>query len=46
MHDEDCDPRSVGDRDDDGDGYIDALCCNTGTGGDPSCENASRPFRA
>ena len=27
--DEDCDPTTFGDRDADGDGYVDALCCNT-----------------
>ena len=27
-HDEDCDPRTTGDRDRDGDGAIDAACCN------------------
>jgi hypothetical protein len=27
--DEDCDPTTIGDRDADGDGFIDALCCNT-----------------
>jgi hypothetical protein len=28
-HDEDCDPTTFGRRDVDGDGYADALCCNT-----------------
>ncbi len=27
-HDEDCDPHTVGDKDSDGDGFIDAKCCN------------------
>ncbi|MCB9618133.1 MAG: hypothetical protein H6721_28240 [Sandaracinus sp.] len=27
-HDEDCDPATFGDRDADGDGFVDALCCN------------------
>ncbi|MBO6934902.1 MAG: hypothetical protein JJ863_08000 [Deltaproteobacteria bacterium] len=32
--DEDCDPTTVGDRDVDGDGHIDAACCNGDTCGD------------
>ncbi len=32
--DEDCDPDTVGDRDADSDGYVDALCCNGTTCGD------------
>ncbi len=33
-HDEDCDPLTLGDRDADGDGHIDALCCNGDVCGD------------
>ncbi|MCZ7685214.1 MAG: MopE-related protein [Sandaracinaceae bacterium] len=33
-HDEDCDPLTVGDRDADGDGHVDALCCNGDVCGD------------
>jgi hypothetical protein len=33
-HDEDCDPTTFGTKDSDGDGYIDAACCNG-----PNCGN-------
>jgi hypothetical protein len=36
-HDEDCDPSTFGDRDLDGDGFVDARCCNTSEGGTTSC---------
>ncbi len=36
-HDEDCDPRTFGYRDLDGDGYPDVLCCNTGSDGVERC---------
>ncbi len=35
-HDEDCDPRTVGTRDQDGDGDVDAACCNADPEGGPS----------
>lgn len=31
--DEDCDPSTVGAKDEDRDGFVDAACCNTGGGG-------------
>ncbi len=37
--DEDCDPTTVGDRDDDDDGSIDAACCNGSVCGD-DCDDA------
>ena len=37
--DEDCDPTTFGGRDDDGDGYVDALCCNGTSCGD-DCNDA------
>ncbi|RLB55538.1 MAG: hypothetical protein DRJ42_06035 [Deltaproteobacteria bacterium] len=33
SHDEDCDPATFGSRDSDGDGFIDARCCNEGGSG-------------
>lgn len=36
-HDEDCDPRTFGARDADGDGYDDAACCNVDGEGARSC---------
>lgn len=40
SHDEDCDPGTHGVRDEDGDGFIDAACCNENhDGGDPICED-------
>lgn len=33
-HDEDCDPTTTGSRDQDGDGFVDATCCNGTTCGD------------
>ena len=39
-HDEDCDPSTVGERDADGDGAIDALCCNGERCG-PDCDDGS-----
>jgi hypothetical protein len=36
SHDEDCDPRTFGARDRDGDGFPDAMCCN-GTGAARVC---------
>ncbi len=41
-HDEDCDPRTFGFRDQDMDGIADALCCNEGDGGricGPDCND-------
>jgi hypothetical protein len=35
--DEDCDPTTLGARDSDGDGAIDAACCNTSTSGGLAC---------
>jgi len=35
--DEDCDPQTIGFRDTDNDGYIDALCCNHQDDGDLEC---------
>lgn len=35
--DEDCDPTTLGDRDDDRDGEVDAACCNTGVDGELRC---------
>ncbi len=46
--DEDCDPTTFGERDADGDGYIDALCCN-GTNCGDDCDdsrNAVHPDEA
>ena len=37
--DEDCDPSTVGDRDEDEDGSIDARCCNVTAGGELRCGN-------
>ncbi|MAQ19037.1 MAG: hypothetical protein CMN30_30090 [Sandaracinus sp.] len=37
AHDEDCDDSTVGDRDLDGDGFVDALCCNLGLNGARTC---------
>jgi hypothetical protein len=36
-HDEDCDTTTLGDRDDDADGYVDALCCNVTLAGMRLC---------
>ncbi len=36
-HDEDCDPITFGVKDDDGDGAVDELCCNTDALGDERC---------
>src|SRR6185295_14705457 len=36
-HDEDCDPRTFGIRDDDADGYPDQLCCNADPAGGMRC---------
>ncbi len=36
-HDEDCNPTTFGARDADGDGHVDAACCNTDTGGTTFC---------
>jgi hypothetical protein len=35
--DEDCNQATFGDRDQDGDGWIDADCCNDGGGGARAC---------
>ncbi|MCH2111181.1 MAG: putative metal-binding motif-containing protein, partial [Polyangiaceae bacterium] len=35
--DEDCDPSTIGSKDDDSDGYISSLCCNTQNDGDLLC---------
>jgi hypothetical protein len=35
--DEDCDPRTFGSRDGDGDGFVDALCCNVDPAGARRC---------
>ncbi len=35
--DEDCNTNTVGNKDQDNDGAIDAQCCNTGASGSPSC---------
>ncbi len=37
--DEDCDPATLGERDGDGDGYVDAACCNRAACGD-DCDDA------
>ncbi len=39
--DEDCDPATYGDRDEDADGYVDALCCNGDECGDDCDDEAS-----
>jgi hypothetical protein len=39
RHDEDCDPTTFGDRDNDGDTYVDARCCNEDEGGGERCGN-------
>jgi hypothetical protein len=44
AHDEDCDESTVGDRDADGDGAIDALCCNGTTCG-TDCNDARADVR-
>ena len=36
-HDEDCDPTTFGSRDQDGDGFIDALACNRMRNGELNC---------
>lgn len=36
-HDEDCDPLTIGERDDDGDGEPSSQCCNLGPSGVPTC---------
>ncbi len=36
-HDEDCDPETIGGRDDDGDGFINTVCCNTNSKGESVC---------
>jgi hypothetical protein len=38
-HDDDCDATTFGTRDDDGDGFTDARCCNTGSDGTSHCGN-------
>lgn len=38
-HDEDCDPRTLGDRDLDDDGHVDASCCN-GTACGDDCDDS------
>ncbi|HJL02678.1 MAG TPA: putative metal-binding motif-containing protein [Polyangiaceae bacterium LLY-WYZ-15_(1-7)] len=38
--DEDCDPETFGDRDEDGDGYVDARCCNGTRCGD-DCDDTN-----
>ncbi len=40
-HDEDCDARTSGDRDIDGDGHADARCCNAGNCG-ADCDKTRR----
>lgn len=40
-HDEDCVDTTFGDRDEDGDGYIDAACCNGGRCGN-DCDDGAR----
>lgn len=37
THDEDCDPLTIGPRDADSDGVIDAACCNVSVGATPIC---------
>ncbi len=37
ARDEDCDATTIGERDADGDGAIDAACCNVSVGGDRLC---------
>ena len=49
-HDEDCDSRTVGERDRDGDGAIDAMCCNADPEGGPTrcgedCNDSRRDVR-
>jgi hypothetical protein len=36
-HDEDCDPTTFGDKDSDGDGEVDAKCCNIASGDKKHC---------
>ena len=47
--DEDCDPTTFGARDRDGDGYVDAACCNVGSDGarfcGDDCSDARRDMR-
>ncbi len=42
--DEDCDPTTVGDRDIDGDGHIDAACCNGTRCGDDCADRLADVF--
>lgn len=37
SHDEDCDQTTLGGKDDDGDGVVDAICCNLALTGELSC---------
>jgi hypothetical protein len=39
-HDEDCDPTTIGFRDDDGDGFVSNQCCN-GTRCGPDCDDSN-----
>ncbi len=45
-HDEDCDPRTFGVRDLDGDGFIDSLCCNVSSAGERICGDDCADTRA
>jgi len=44
-HDEDCDPETFGMRDTDGDGFIDATCCNDDGSGSLNCGDDCDDFR-
>ena len=46
THDEDCDPTTFGGVDRDGDGYLDARCCNDDLMGDMNCGNDCNDVRA
>jgi hypothetical protein len=44
-HDEDCDPATFGERDGDGDSYVDAVCCNEDESGRRFCGDDCNDFR-
>jgi hypothetical protein len=46
SRDEDCDPQTLGFRDSDNDGFLDALCCNIQPDGDRECGEDCDDFRA
>jgi len=46
SRDEDCDPQTLGFRDSDNDGFIDALCCNEQEDGELECGEDCDDYRA